>query len=176
MTQGSLLCCVFLTICLSIHLSVIQALFSSLQKSPKDRIVLKVSLRCAELLVHSASKTEIAISEFKDFGVFHFVRSFYSQSSLWQTKIYFTKNCCKLLELYICHISERFMYATPFTLDGRAHGELHEQYKRKTILTTVHFFPYVKTRLSVINREQVGIGSASVYFIRNCQDLSCLQQ
>ncbi|XP_052274365.1 dedicator of cytokinesis protein 7-like isoform X2 [Dreissena polymorpha] len=50
---------------------------------------------------------------------------------------------------------KRFMYATPFTLDGRAHGELHEQYKRKTILTTVHFFPYVKTRLSVINREQV---------------------
>ncbi|XP_052775389.1 dedicator of cytokinesis protein 7-like isoform X2 [Mya arenaria] len=50
---------------------------------------------------------------------------------------------------------KRFMYATPFTLDGRAHGELHEQYKRKTILTTIHFFPYVKTRLSVINREQV---------------------
>ena len=47
------------------------------------------------------------------------------------------------------------MYATPFTLDGRAHGELHEQYKRKTILTTNHVFPYVKTRLSVINREQV---------------------
>ncbi|XP_060603802.1 dedicator of cytokinesis protein 7-like isoform X2 [Ruditapes philippinarum] len=50
---------------------------------------------------------------------------------------------------------KRFMYATPFTLDGRAHGELQEQYKRKTILTTNHFFPYVKTRLSVINREQV---------------------
>ena len=28
-----------------------------------------------------------------------------------------------------CLISERFMYATPFTLDGRAHGDLHEQYK-----------------------------------------------
>ncbi|XP_050403789.1 dedicator of cytokinesis protein 7 [Patella vulgata] len=50
---------------------------------------------------------------------------------------------------------KRFMYATPFTLDGRAHGELHEQYKRKTILTTIHFFPYVKTRLSVIERQQI---------------------
>ncbi|XP_053393820.1 dedicator of cytokinesis protein 7-like isoform X3 [Mercenaria mercenaria] len=50
---------------------------------------------------------------------------------------------------------KRFMYATPFTIDGRAHGELQDQYKRKTILTTNHFFPYVKTRLSVINREQV---------------------
>ena len=50
--------------------------------------------------------------------------------------------------------SERFIYATPFTLDGRAHGELHEQYKRKTILTTNHFFPYIKTRVNVIERKQ----------------------
>ena len=51
--------------------------------------------------------------------------------------------------------TERFMYATPFTLDGRAHGELPDQYKRKTILTTSNSFPYVKTRLQVIHREQV---------------------
>ena len=50
------------------------------------------------------------------------------------------------------------MYATPFTLEqGRAHGELREQYKRKTILTTSHAFPYVKTRVEVICREQVGL-------------------
>ncbi len=55
------------------------------------------------------------------------------------------------------------MYATPFTLDGRAHGELIEQYKRKTILTTCNAFPYVKTRLAVVAREQVksSIGTAS---------------
>lgn len=47
------------------------------------------------------------------------------------------------------------MYATPFTIDGRAHGELHEQYKRKTVLTTSHAFPYVKTRMMVTGREQV---------------------
>ena len=47
------------------------------------------------------------------------------------------------------------MYATPFTLDGRAHGELHEQYKRKTVLTTAQAFPYVKTRIVVIGKEQV---------------------
>ena len=52
-------------------------------------------------------------------------------------------------------ISGRFMYATPFTMDGRAHGELVDQYKRKTILTTSHAFPYVKTRLAVIDRQQV---------------------
>lgn len=47
------------------------------------------------------------------------------------------------------------MYATPFTPDGRAHGELHEQYKRKTVLTTANHFPYVKTRIQVVDRHQV---------------------
>ena len=47
------------------------------------------------------------------------------------------------------------MYETPFTVDGRAHGELDEQYKRKTIITTSHSFPYIKTRLAVVSREQV---------------------
>ena len=51
--------------------------------------------------------------------------------------------------------TERFMYATPFTPDGRAHGELHEQYKRKTILTTANHFPYVKTRIQVVDRKQM---------------------
>ncbi|XP_067089899.1 dedicator of cytokinesis protein 7-like isoform X7 [Osmerus mordax] len=48
-----------------------------------------------------------------------------------------------------------FMYCTPFTLDGRAHGDLHEQYKRKTILTTSHAFPYIKTRINVIHKEEI---------------------
>jgi len=57
------------------------------------------------------------------------------------------------MNLYI--YAERFMYATPFTPDGRAHGELHEQYKRKTVLTTANHFPYVKTRIQVVERHQV---------------------
>ena len=44
---------------------------------------------------------------------------------------------------------KHFSFATPFTPDGRAHGELHEQYKRKTILTTQHMFPYIKKRVQV---------------------------
>ncbi|XP_068594454.1 dedicator of cytokinesis protein 8 [Brachionichthys hirsutus] len=48
----------------------------------------------------------------------------------------------------------RFMYTTPFTKSGRPRGELSEQYKRKTILTTVHAFPYVKTRINVIQKEE----------------------
>ncbi|XP_076859733.1 dedicator of cytokinesis protein 8 isoform X2 [Brachyhypopomus gauderio] len=48
----------------------------------------------------------------------------------------------------------RFMYTTPFTKSGRPRGELSEQYKRKTILTTMHAFPYVKTRINVIQKEE----------------------
>uniref|UniRef100_A0A8C8SR86 Dedicator of cytokinesis 8 n=1 Tax=Pelusios castaneus TaxID=367368 RepID=A0A8C8SR86_9SAUR len=48
----------------------------------------------------------------------------------------------------------RFMYTTPFTLDGRPRGDLSEQYKRNTILTTMHAFPYVKTRINVIQKEE----------------------
>lgn len=29
-----------------------------------------------------------------------------------------------------------FMYETPFTKDGKAHGEVEQQYKRRTILTS----------------------------------------
>lgn len=67
----------------------------------------------------------------------------------------------------------RFIFSTPFTKSGRAHGELHEQYKRKTVLTTASHFPSgkklliinkrfkiilnftVKTRLQVINRQTI---------------------
>ncbi|KAJ8913567.1 hypothetical protein NQ315_017118 [Exocentrus adspersus] len=50
---------------------------------------------------------------------------------------------------------KRFVYATPFTMTGKAHGELREQYKRKTILTTAVHFPYVKTRIQVVSRSQI---------------------
>lgn len=47
------------------------------------------------------------------------------------------------------------MYATPFTSNGKPHGDLHEQWKRKTILTVANHFPYVKTRIQVVDRKQV---------------------
>ncbi|XP_051052782.1 dedicator of cytokinesis protein 6 isoform X5 [Phodopus roborovskii] len=47
-----------------------------------------------------------------------------------------------------------FLFCTPFTPDGRAHGELVEQHKRKTLLSTEHAFPYIKTRIRVCHREE----------------------
>ena len=49
-----------------------------------------------------------------------------------------------------------FLFCTPFTPDGRAHGDLPEQHKRKTLLSTDHAFPYIKTRIRVCHREEVG--------------------
>lgn len=58
----------------------------------------------------------------------------------------------QLISLFVI---ERFIFATPFTKTGKSHGDLHEQCKRKTILTTANHFPYVKTRIQVVHRHQV---------------------
>lgn len=54
-----------------------------------------------------------------------------------------------------CYFTERFVYATPFTPGGKAHGELKEQYKRKTILTVATHFPYLKTRILIVAKKQI---------------------
>lgn len=74
-----------------------------------------------------------------------YVEPFFDTYELKERITYFDKN----------YNLRTFMYCTPFTLDGRAHGDLHEQYKRKTILTTSHAFPYIKTRINVIHKEEV---------------------
>ncbi|XP_067872530.1 dedicator of cytokinesis protein 7-like isoform X2 [Heterodontus francisci] len=51
----------------------------------------------------------------------------------------------------------RFVYSTPYTLNGRAHGELSQQFKRKTILTTLHAFPYIKTRINIIEKQEISL-------------------
>lgn len=54
------------------------------------------------------------------------------------------------------------MFFTPFTPDGRAHGQLNQQYKRKTILTVEHHFPYLKTRIRVQSRQTIVMGPIEV--------------
>uniref|UniRef100_A0A8C5CJV4 Dedicator of cytokinesis protein 7-like n=1 Tax=Gadus morhua TaxID=8049 RepID=A0A8C5CJV4_GADMO len=74
-----------------------------------------------------------------------YVEPFFDTYELKERITYFDKN----------YNLRTFMYCTPFTLDGRAHGDLHEQYKRKTILTMLHAFPYVKTRVNVLQKEEI---------------------
>jgi len=47
---------------------------------------------------------------------------------------------------------DKFVYATPFTEDGKAHGEIKDQFKRKTYLQVSNSFPYVKTRVNVVRK------------------------
>lgn len=58
----------------------------------------------------------------------------------------------------------RFIYETPFTVSGKAHGNLTEQCKRKTILTTSNTFPYVKKRILVVQEEQYELTPVEVAF------------
>ncbi|XP_055947475.1 dedicator of cytokinesis protein 9-like isoform X4 [Argiope bruennichi] len=48
----------------------------------------------------------------------------------------------------------RFMFETPFTVDSnKARGLPEEQCKRRTILTTLYSFPYVKKRIPVFSKS-----------------------
>ncbi|KAK2573394.1 Dedicator of cytokinesis protein 9 [Acropora cervicornis] len=58
----------------------------------------------------------------------------------------------------------RFIYETPFTCSGKAHGNLTEQCKRKTILTTSNTFPYIKKRILVVQEEQYELTPVEVAF------------
>ncbi len=49
----------------------------------------------------------------------------------------------------------RFVFSTPFTSGGKAHGDVDQQYMRKTILTANDIFPYVKRRSKVIKSDSV---------------------
>lgn len=82
-----------------------------------------------------------------------YVEPFFDTYELKERITYFDKN----------YNLRTFMYCTPFTLDGRAHGDLSEQYKRKSILTTSHAFPYIKTRINVIHKEEVGVCSRGIF-------------
>nr|XP_032636262.1 dedicator of cytokinesis protein 6 isoform X2 [Chelonoidis abingdonii] len=74
-----------------------------------------------------------------------YVEPFFDTYELKERVTYFEKN----------YSLRTFLFCTPFTRDGRAHGELHEQHKRKTLLTTSHAFPYIRTRLPVVHKEEI---------------------
>ncbi|XP_076837011.1 dedicator of cytokinesis protein 10 isoform X3 [Brachyhypopomus gauderio] len=60
------------------------------------------------------------------------------------------------------HNIKRFVFETPFTLSGRKHGDVEEQCKRRTILTTSSTFPYLKKRIQVVNHESTEMNPIEV--------------
>ncbi|XP_061518026.1 dedicator of cytokinesis protein 9 isoform X4 [Anopheles gambiae] len=60
------------------------------------------------------------------------------------------------------HDVDTFMYETPFTPSGAAHGTVEDQWKRRTILTTLHSFPYVLKRIPVRDRQSLELSPIEV--------------
>jgi hypothetical protein len=52
------------------------------------------------------------------------------------------------------NISE-FMWETPFTQNGKPHGELHEQFKKKTIVCVKDPFPSLMTRIPIVSKDEI---------------------
>ena len=50
---------------------------------------------------------------------------------------------------------KRFIFSTPLTKTGAAKGSVENQYAKKTILTTSHYFPYVKRRIKITEKQDI---------------------
>ena len=52
---------------------------------------------------------------------------------------------------------KQFIFSTPFTKSsgGASRGSIENQYNKKTILTTDHFFPYLKTRIKIKEKTEI---------------------
>ncbi|XP_038830362.1 dedicator of cytokinesis protein 10-like [Salvelinus namaycush] len=60
------------------------------------------------------------------------------------------------------HNINRFVFETPFTLLGKKHGDVEEQCKRRTILTTNSTFPYLKKRIQVVEQQSTEMNPIEV--------------
>uniref|UniRef100_A0A8D0G5U2 Dedicator of cytokinesis 11 n=1 Tax=Sphenodon punctatus TaxID=8508 RepID=A0A8D0G5U2_SPHPU len=76
-----------------------------------------------------------------------YVKPYFDDRELSERKTEFERN----------HNISRFVFETPYTLSGKKHGIVEEQCKRRTILTTSNFFPYVKKRIPVNYEQQVNL-------------------
>ncbi|KAM4052801.1 dedicator of cytokinesis protein 8 isoform 2-T2 [Anomaloglossus baeobatrachus] len=97
-----------------------------------------------EVIKDSAPLDKSKLDPNKAYIQITFVEPYFEEYEMKYRMTYFEKN----------YNLRRFLYTTPFTRDGRPRGELGEQYKRKTIVTTLHAFPYIKTRINVIQKQE----------------------
>ncbi|XP_028822554.1 dedicator of cytokinesis protein 11 isoform X1 [Denticeps clupeoides] len=81
-----------------------------------------------------------------------FVKPYFDEKDLQEKKTDFEKS----------HNISRFVFETPYTLSGKKHGGVEEQCKRRTILTTANWFPYVKKRVEVSGEKQLELKPVDV--------------
>ncbi|KAJ8280350.1 hypothetical protein GJAV_G00053510 [Gymnothorax javanicus] len=74
------------------------------------------------------------------------------------------------------HNIKRFVFETPFTLSGKKHGDVEEQCKRRTILTTSSSFPYLKKRIQVVDQQSTELNPIEVAIDEMSRKVSELNQ
>ncbi|XP_048121267.1 dedicator of cytokinesis protein 10 isoform X9 [Alosa alosa] len=74
------------------------------------------------------------------------------------------------------HNISRFVFETPFTLSGKKHGDVEEQCKRRTILTTSSSFPYLKKRIQVVEQQSTEMNPIEVAIDEMSRKVSELNQ
>uniref|UniRef100_A0A4W5P3J8 Dedicator of cytokinesis 9 n=1 Tax=Hucho hucho TaxID=62062 RepID=A0A4W5P3J8_9TELE len=74
------------------------------------------------------------------------------------------------------HNIRRFVFEMPFTVSGKKQGGVKEQYKRRTILTTTHCFPYVKKRIAVMYQHHTDLNPIEVAIDEMSKRLAELRQ
>ncbi|XP_051718055.1 dedicator of cytokinesis protein 10 isoform X3 [Ctenopharyngodon idella] len=74
------------------------------------------------------------------------------------------------------HNISRFVFETPFTLSGKKHGDVEEQCKRKTILTTSSSFPFLKKRIEVVEQQSTEMNPLEVAIEEMSRKVSELNQ
>ncbi|XP_077970747.1 dedicator of cytokinesis protein 9-like isoform X3 [Styela clava] len=72
-----------------------------------------------------------------------YVQPYFDEQEIEHRKNYFER----------AHNLRNFVFETPFTPGGKARGGIEEQWKRKTILSTAHSFPYIKKRIMVTSQR-----------------------
>ncbi|XP_054868309.1 dedicator of cytokinesis protein 10 isoform X6 [Amphiprion ocellaris] len=74
------------------------------------------------------------------------------------------------------HNINRFVFETPFTRSGKKHGDVEEQCKRRTILTTSSSFPYLKKRIQVVEQQSTEMNPIEVAIDEMSRKVSELNQ
>ncbi|XP_011300539.1 dedicator of cytokinesis protein 9 isoform X1 [Fopius arisanus] len=66
-----------------------------------------------------------------------------------------TENETRVTEFEHNHDVSSFMFETPFTREGKPHGDPEDQWKRRTTLYTEYAFPYIKKRICIIEKKVI---------------------
>uniref|UniRef100_A0AAX7T6K4 Dedicator of cytokinesis 10 n=1 Tax=Astatotilapia calliptera TaxID=8154 RepID=A0AAX7T6K4_ASTCA len=86
------------------------------------------------------------------------------------------EQCDKRTDFERHHNINRFVFETPFTLSGKKHGDVEEQCKRRTILTTSSSFPYLKKRIQVVEQQSTEMNPIEVAIDEMSRKVSELNQ